>query len=168
MAEIGVAAGVLSHELLDRREDLTLWMIDSWQAASPESAYRKWCASNGDPNGVRSAETVEEEHLAAIQVANKFAGRVAIFRGSSTEIADLNDTPLDLVFIDADHSQTGCAADIAAWWPKVKPGGWIGGHDIHRFRDDGVGRAVKAFADANRLAIELDDNWTWFIRKAAA
>lgn len=40
------------------------------------------------------------------------------------------DASLDLVMIDADHSYYGCARDIAAWWPKVKPGGKLAGHDF--------------------------------------
>lgn len=42
----------------------------------------------------------------------------------------LNDNTVDFVFIDGDHSVEAVRADLAAWWPKVKPGGWLGGHDL--------------------------------------
>lgn len=38
--------------------------------------------------------------------------------------------PLDLVFIDADHSYAECLLDIKSWTPHVRPGGIICGHDI--------------------------------------
>jgi len=36
---------------------------------------------------------------------------------------------VDFVFIDAGHTREAVAADIAAWLPKVRPGGRIAGHD---------------------------------------
>lgn len=39
------------------------------------------------------------------------------------------DESLDFVFIDADHRYAEVRADVARWWPKVKPGGTIAGHD---------------------------------------
>jgi SAM-dependent methyltransferase len=53
----------------------------------------------------------------------------------------------DFVFIDAGHSYGAVKADIDAWLPKVRPGGWLGGHDHHP-RFPGVIRAVgERFGD---------------------
>jgi hypothetical protein len=49
----------------------------------------------------------------------------------------------DLVFIDGDHSEQACGADIDAWQPLVRPGGVLAGHDFHR-NHMGVVRAVQA------------------------
>jgi predicted O-methyltransferase YrrM len=43
--------------------------------------------------------------------------------------AEITDGSLDLVFIDADHSGAAVRADIAAWQPKLKPGGILSGHN---------------------------------------
>ena len=48
----------------------------------------------------------------------------------------------DLVYIDAGHTYADVRADIEAWWPKVRPGGRLAGHDYDRLRG-GVQMAVQ-------------------------
>lgn len=51
-------------------------------------------------------------------------------RGISWESAKhFQDGTLDAVLIDADHSAEAVGKDITAWWPKVKSGGYLCGHD---------------------------------------
>ena len=93
--------------------------------------------------------------------------RANIIRLRSTEAAEIvSDASRDFVFIDADHSYEGCAADIAAWAPKVKPGGWLCGHDydVPQFPKFGVKQAVDEFIEKNGLLLELGENFTYFIR----
>ena len=55
---------------------------------------------------------------------------IEIIRALSADAAKLiPDNSVDLVFIDADHTRIGCAADILAYWPKLKVGGVMLGHD---------------------------------------
>ena len=44
---------------------------------------------------------------------------------------DIENESLDFVFIDADHSEESCFADIQAWYPKIKKTGMLLGHDIN-------------------------------------
>lgn len=53
------------------------------------------------------------------------------------------DKSLDFVFIDAAHDYESVSKDIAAWYPKVKDGGAIGGHDYNPYT--GVFKAVNDF-----------------------
>ena len=55
---------------------------------------------------------------------------------------DFEDNSLDLVFIDGDHSYECCKEDIEAWWPKLKKGGVMLGHDYGP-KHPGVIKAVK-------------------------
>ena len=70
---------------------------------------------------------------------------------------------LDFVFIDGDHSYEGCALDIKLWWPKLKPGGLLSGHDYVDEKNYGVQRAVNEFVGDRELRLGLNN--TWFITK---
>ena len=64
---------------------------------------------------------------------------------------------LDFVFIDADHTYEAVKADIAAWRQKIRPEGWVTGHDYDPLRFPGVVRAVEeSFAD-----FTLGDDSVW-------
>lgn len=161
-AEIGCFVGTLSALLLSR-EDLTLYMVDSWTAAEPDSDYAK----SGDFHGTFNQAQMDDAHRQT--VANtEFAGeRAHIVRNTSANAAArCPDASLDFVFIDADHSYAGCSADLVAWLPKVKPGGLICGHDYQNdeFPGFGVTRAVDEFARAYGGELEIGQNFTWFIR----
>ena len=51
------------------------------------------------------------------------------------------------MIIDADHSYESTLQDIEAWWPKVKSGGVMIGHDYETVQFPGVKRAVQTFFD---------------------
>ena len=56
--------------------------------------------------------------------------RVNFLRCYSPRAADLfDDGSLDAVLIDGDHDYGPVLADIKAWWPKLKSGGYLGGDD---------------------------------------
>jgi hypothetical protein len=56
--------------------------------------------------------------------------RVRLIVAGSVEAAALfAPASLDFVFIDGDHAKDAVTADIFAWFPKLKPGGLLAGHD---------------------------------------
>lgn len=57
----------------------------------------------------------------------------------SADVARQWTTPVDLVFIDGDHSETGCALDWECWHRFVVPGGHVVFHDARLGRADGRG-----------------------------
>jgi len=63
----------------------------------------------------------------------------------STRGAELfADGSLHFAFIDAGHSYEQVTADIEAWWPKIRPGGILAGHDYEQGWPE-VCRAVDDF-----------------------
>jgi hypothetical protein len=163
-AEIGVFVGDLSKRLLGKSPRLKLCMVDSWGAnTAPEFV------ASGD---FHSTMTQEEQDLSyeITKAVTSFAGnRATVIRKRSVEAAkDIPDNSLDFAFIDADHSYEGCRDDIKAWFPKVKPGGLLCGHDYennqHAFGPM-VKQAVDEFIAEKRLLLDLGENWTWFAVK---
>lgn len=126
-AELGVKAGQTLFYLLRHCPDLTMWGVDLW-APSADADTRDW------PH-----RTHEQAARAA---AARFPGRAHLLKTSTVSGASLvPDGFLDFVFIDADHSTEAVCADIAAWRPKLKPGGLLCGHDVGR-------KTVRAALDA--------------------
>lgn len=88
----------------------------------------------------------------------KIGGNV-LWMATEEAAPKVQDEWADFVFIDAGHSYHAAKADIAAWRPKVKPGGFLMGHDYHP-KFPGVIRAVdEAYPYAARLPF-----WVWAVR----
>ena len=45
--------------------------------------------------------------------------------------ADYEDASIDFVWIDGNHDYEAVIDDINSWLPKLKTGGWMGGHDYN-------------------------------------
>jgi SAM-dependent methyltransferase len=71
------------------------------------------------------------------------------------------DRRLDVVYIDALHAYLPCAQDIAAWRGKVRPGGFICGHDYSQKKFPGVYRAVN---EAFKGQVKTFSDTSWAVR----
>jgi len=164
--EVGVFQGQMSAALLRADPDLYLTMVDSWEGHG--DAY---AGDSGDWHATLN-DASQEEFMRLAKVRVGFAGvRAKVLRMRSDDAArTFPDGHLGFVFIDADHSYDGCAADIAAWAPKIKPGGYISGHDYENtaFPKFGVTRAVDEFIAARGLTLELGENFCWFAKMPSA
>ena len=75
---------------------------------------------------------------------------VTALRMESLDAAsEFEDGSLDFVFIDASHDYENVIADIVAWYPKVKEGGVISGHDYPTW--EGVKKAVNEYFKWNDI-----------------
>ncbi|WP_353474789.1 class I SAM-dependent methyltransferase [Salipiger sp. H15] len=162
MAEIGVLVGRLSEAVLRARPGLNLTMVDSWAPMDRQPAAY---IATGDEHARHDTARVQRHRSEAERRVRPFRKRTTIFAMSSIEAAtQVEDASLDLVFLDGDHSELGVLSDIEAWLPKVRAGGWIGGHDIDnddpRYDFSGVRRAVEARFGT----FEVDQNFTWWVR----
>lgn len=88
-----------------------------------------WSIYACDPyvGGGRFAGFIETAHAKLGDVID----RVTFLRWSSPQVSALfEDASLDAVLIDGSHDAGDVAADIDAWWPKLRAGGWLAGDDV--------------------------------------
>lgn len=151
MVEVGVYKGrscfFLAVEAFNSGKPIHVIAVDnfSMQGAGP-AAFSKLRAAHG------LTQTVSMIEATSVQASRQF-----------------EDATLDFVFLDADHSYDAVKADIAAWWPKVKPGGILAGHD-HCEEFPGVGKALVEFVfqSAQEIADDGLRYWTprsWWVDK---
>lgn len=70
--------------------------------------------------------------------------------------------PADIVFVDALHNYDSVMQDISAWWPLVRDGGFLCGHDFNH-KWPGVMRAVADNFPLMRVGLCPDS--VWFVQK---
>jgi hypothetical protein len=159
VVEVGVLWGANAHRVLHVRQDVSMVLVDRWDV--PTERYK----ATGDGEARGGPGRWSNMLRQVKRIASKYEGRVRVLQSDSVEAAD-HVGLADLVFIDADHGYEGCKGDVLAWLPKVKPGGWIGGHDYDppKWPEWGVKRAVDEVAAQFGLTVELGEDQTWWCR----
>ncbi len=156
--EVGVWRGYTSMGLLREFPRLRLYAVDPWMSAAP------------NPTMPKSVEELMEAEIEYVSITQFASERRNTLRMESIEAAlVLGDIQVDFVFIDGNHLYECVKADLAAWWPKVRPGGLFCGHDyiIHRDKRKvfGVQRAVDEWAVDNKRKIEVAPGNIWWCLK---
>lgn len=110
VAELGVNRGDFSAEILRESAPERLHLVDMWASGR-----------YGDP---------ERDHVLERFAAEREGGRVQVHLGPSTErVGDFADGYFDWVYIDTGHGYALTRDELRAYAPKVKPGGYLAGHD---------------------------------------
>ena len=114
IVEVGSFAGVSSE--LFAMFCKQLYCVDIW---TMDPTYQEI-----DPQALLKAEVMFD------QVWQDYENIEPLQDFSINVAEDFEDGELELVYIDGRHDYPSVLADIKAWLPKVKKGGWITGHDI--------------------------------------
>lgn len=148
--EIGTGSACGSVAMLDRLPKLTLYCIDPWRHVelAPYEAGHS-----------------QEEHDACFVVAGNrlqpYGSRAIIIRKTSDEAINGIPNNVDFVHIDGHHEYSQVVKDINNYFPKIKVGGIISGHDYPQVPD--VAWAVdEIFKDKT---IHTGDDFTWWVYK---
>jgi hypothetical protein len=148
-AEIGVGFGSNAKNILRTLNMKTLYLID------PYIPYNNGYTPN--PENLLSGIRIVRKELATLPNV-KF-----IQKTSEDAVNDVPDN-LDFCYIDGNHSYTFVKKDIENYFPKIRSGGIIGGHDFNASYIE-VCKAVIDFAEQFQLRINGErDDW-WIIKK---
>ena len=141
--EVGVCEGNYSKIILKIWKGKKLYLIDSWRFIPDDIDFL-----NVDHNGQLNAMAQ------TFMKVYHYGTKVAIIREISIEAAKLFvEGSLDFCYIDASHSYNNVKNDLHAWYPKVKSGGVMAGHDYvdglfkypNGYVNFGVKKAVNEF-----------------------
>ena len=162
--EVGVFHGSslcwLGVEIINSGKPVTIYAVDD---------FRGW-------PGVAQGDVLRDSFLRSTQQINQLLGDQfeVCMKDSLTASRLFAEASCDVVWLDADHSYEGVKADIAAWWPKVKVGGTLGGDDWHQREFPGVVRAVdEAFTFPLHVVVGIGHrpgygDWPyWTVQKPA-
>lgn len=145
--EVGVGLGDNASEILH------CWRLEKLYLVDPYISY-------GDKNHEYQKHVKEE---AAKKIV--FFNAKWIYEESVIAANQFSDNSVDFVYIDAKHDYNSVSEDITAWFPKVKFGGIIGGHDFDSAEDNyGVMRAVTLWAAPRNIKIAFQDSDWWTVR----
>jgi hypothetical protein len=158
--EIGVWKGksvsYAGVEIFNSGKKIKLDAVDTWEGSPGEPILMK------DESLVKG--TLYNEFIVnTVPVRNI----VTPIKMSSVEAAKLyTDNSLFFVFIDGSHLYEAVREDILAWLPKVKSGGFIGGHDIDQTEEfNGVRKAVDELIGPQNIKV-YNKGWaSWLHRK---
>lgn len=158
-AEIGVLRGYTSENVLRTCPNVFLYLVDPWSATDRDESY----IQSGAMEIHKDQNWYDTQYEACLMAIKPYHMRNLILRKKSIESVEFFGTGcLDFVFIDGDHSYDGVMRDIKAWLPKIKQGGFIGGHDYGQPRFAGLTKAVDEVFSSR--GIENDADHTWFVR----
>jgi hypothetical protein len=115
--EIGTFRGEFSKTMLEIWNG-TLYMVDVWRELDGE-----YDDSSNHKNHINVFQDVMNN-------IEPFYDRAIMIRTDSKNASKLfQDNSVDFVYIDANHAYDFVVEDIELWYPKIKVGGYLWGHD---------------------------------------
>lgn len=127
-------------------------LTDNVCAAVAVDPWRLSESQDCDPEAPYTQIDLDQQHD---EFVARYCGdpRVIVYRLTSLEAANkCEDNYFDFIYIDGNHKYEHCKNDLNAWWPKVKIGGILAGHDYINVRDFGVIQAVDEFKVENKIS----------------
>jgi hypothetical protein len=149
--EIGVCRGETSKYWLDNCANIS-WLI----GVDPWKEYPEMTQEQLD-GFFRCAQDNLKDHIKS--------GRSLLQRMFSEQAAKyVPDGSLDFIFVDGNHTYPAVLLDMRTWYPKVKTGGIITGHDWGK---RGVVDAVNKFREEMGITepIHRAKNSAWYFYK---
>ena len=144
----GRSASAMAVNIINSKKDIKFYCVDTWQGSEEHQRGQ-------------SAEDIDaiEGRLYDIFIQNTESVKDYIIpmRKTSLEASkDFTDKSLAFVFIDASHDYENVKQDIHSWYPKIKNGGILAGHDWFA---EQIKRAVYEFCGQYNFNVIEGTSW---------
>lgn len=132
--------------------------IDTCRGSGPEG----WRGKDYHANAVAEGDGTFAGALHKNVVDCGFEEKITLIICDSVGAARLfGDASLEWVHLDARHDYASVKADIEAWLPKVKAGGWLSGDD---YDDEKWPEVVRAVSDTlPGASLWSNHQWRWIV-----
>jgi hypothetical protein len=148
---LGKSASFMAVEIINSGKTIKFDCVDTWKG-SEEHINEK----------VVLEDNLYESFLINIEPVKNIINPI---RKPSIEASTLyEDNSLDFVFLDAAHDYVNVKNDIDSWYPKVKSGGVLAGHD-YTASWVGVVDAVNDFLKTKKYSLYINQEGCWGILK---
>jgi hypothetical protein len=145
-AEIGVLEATFSDKLCKLLFPRFLALIDLFEG--------NVISGDQDGNNVKTVD-VSKTYTHLVNFSKAYPNILSVLKGdSSTLLRTFPDNTFDMIYVDGDHTYEGVVKDLEVAYQKIKPGGWLMGHDyemnmkkaktVYQF---GVKKAVDEFCE---------------------
>jgi hypothetical protein len=145
----GRSASFMAVEIVNSEKNIIFDVVDTWEGSDE---------LQDDPHLIKNG-TIIDVYLKNIEPVKHVIN--SIVSNSVNAAKRYHDKSLDFVFIDGSHDYVSVKNDLHAWYPKVKDGGTIAGHDYgwpwypeatwplgkYGSLNDNVAKAVDEFFD---------------------
>lgn len=138
----GQSAAYMAVEIINSKKDIKFYCIDTW--LSHDNTLDMF-----------------------LQHTRPVKDYIIPIKGSSLiEVDQFKDNSLKFVFIDSSHEYDDVKNELEKWYPKIKAGGVLAGHDYHhQGLWAGVGKAVDEFCEKNNIKLTPIGQLSWCIQK---
>jgi len=142
----GMSAAFMAVEIINSGKNIKFDCVDIWTGAGKVGEY--------DHHDSVQNQTLYEEFIENMKPVEGYYTPIREWSSNAAKLYE--DNSLDFVFIDAGHEYEFVHADILAWMPKIKSGGWIAGHDYPRAPGvkQAVDELIKEFNTSNACWIK--------------
>jgi hypothetical protein len=132
--EVGVEKGWFSRTICMSNPGIKLYGVDCWEKQKYDR--KRYTKEIGDAFREKAIKRMIDFDWTPIKKLSVDAAK------------DFEDESLDFVYIDAAHDYINVSNDLKAWYPKIKIGGIVSGHDYSKLRDHfDVIKAVDEFVE---------------------
>lgn len=146
----------LGEVIEQSRKDFTVIGIDTCRGSGPEGERRKDYHGDAVAQGGGTFAGALHENVIACGYGDSISLIIATSLAAARMFAPAS---IDWVHLDARHDYASVKADIQAWRPKVKVGGWLSGDDYDELKWPEVVKAVdELLPDAKAWSTQ---QWRW-------